>query len=763
VARSAVLLVLAALLIVPSWLRLEVGSAQATDVAEMLALGVLPALALALGYRRRVVAGIAVAAALTALGAAFGVAVTEARPGGEHDFFGPVVGGLKDGFLGFYDTDLPFQRGDFPLMHSVVLVAIFGFFAGTGMLVAARRPIGAALVFVISVGWPATLVPGGRPLQLGALALAGVLAILFLLRTGARPTRGLAQGAAVALVLVLAAAAASSSNAVSKGAFLSWQGWDPYDRPDDPVGVRYVWNSHYQGISFPEKRTEVLRVHVDGPKRSLYWRATALDDYTGTGWAESLTLGSATGADEIDAAGLNPLLPRRASNENRWVRQDVTVEALRDQHLSGAAQPVRWRPPQDAQVRISAGEIAVLPRSLRRGQRYTVLSYVPEAKPSQLARAGTEYPDGIQEFLEVVQTVEVAPFGTSGRTALMDVFFDRYREDFLISVNRPLYDQAREVVGEARTPYAAAVALEAWFRTRGGFRYDERPPLPSGAEPALVDFVLNHKRGYCQHYAGAMALMLRLLGVPARVAAGFTSGSYDEDEREWTVTDHEAHTWVEVYFPRFGWLPFDPTPGRGVLDIAYSPVQRSFDTSDAFRDPSLLGGSATLDALRRQLQGRPGLEDAAGLSGSGGGGGSVVRERGPSLLALAALVLGGAFLLVAGLKAVRRRVRFAARDPRALAAACRRDLVGFLADQGYELPASATLPELGSMIERDYAIDTAPFVQTATLARFGPPEDAGQAIRRARRELRRIRGEIRRQLGVVARVRGVVSLRSLTT
>ena len=76
-----------------------------------------------------------------------------------------------------------------------------------------------------------------------------------------------------------------------------------------------------------------------------------------------------------------------------------------------------------------------------------------------------------------------------------------------------------------------------------------------------------------------MALMLRYLGIPARVGAGFTSGSYDADNRRWKVTDHDAHTWVEVWFRGYGWLPFDPTPGRGDLDGAYSAASVGFNAA----------------------------------------------------------------------------------------------------------------------------------------------------------------------------------------
>jgi transglutaminase-like putative cysteine protease len=568
------------------------------------------------------------------------------------------------------------------------------------------------------------------------------------------------QGIAVAVVLIAAAALASTSEAVAKGAFLSWQSWDPYDRPDTPVGVQYIWNSHYLGIHFPKKKTTVFRVRVPGPQRNLYWRATTLDDYTGTGWQEDLDLGEARSEDQFGVPGV----AARARNQSNWVRQDVTVEALRDNHLMASAQPVRWNPPSGAEFQDENGDIVVLPQALHRGQRFSVWSFVPRARPSDLAKAGTEYPQAIDRYLDVIQGGGRVPkFGTPNRETLMDIFFNATWEgDFLMQANRPLYDAARDVVGNAQTPYAATVALVAWFRRDGGFRYDQTPPLPGPGEPALPDFVTRTKRGYCQHYAGAMALMLRYLGVPARVAAGFTSGSYDVDKHEWKVTDHEAHDWVEVYFPGWGWMPFDPTPGRGLLNAAYDPSSPAFDT----RDTSSLQGSTVLDSLRREAQrsqGRPGLESVSGASNRGRGAATtIVQDKGPSIVALAFLVLAAALGLVVGLKALLRALRFAGRDPRTLAAAYRKDLVGFLADQGYELPPSATLAEVGEALDRYYAVDAGPFVRSATVARFGRPTQAEDAVVRARRELKRVRRDLKHQLSATSRFRGAISLRSLT-
>jgi hypothetical protein len=125
------------------------------------------------------------------------------------------------------------------------------------------------------------------------------------------------------------------------------------------------------------------------------------------------------------------------------------------------------------------------------------------------------------------------------------------------------------------------------------------------------------------------------------------------------------------------------------------------------------------------------------------------------LLALAAA------LLLSAAKLVRRGIRYLTRDPRALAGATRRDLVGFMADQGVPVPVSATPTELGQVLERHFGVDPTRLVEALTVARFGPPDRAGEAATRARRELRRVRKALRTRLSVSSRTRGLLSLRSL--
>jgi hypothetical protein len=325
------------------------------------------------------------------------------------------------------------------------------------------------------------------------------------------------------------------------------------------------------------------------------------------------------------------------------------------------------------------------------------------------------------------------------------------------------YEKAREVVGRARSPYGAAVAIETWLRTTGGFVYDQKPRTAS-TDP-LVNFVLKSKRGYCQHFAGAMALMLRYLGVPARVAEGFTSGKYDPDSKTWTVTDHDAHAWVEVWFRGYGWLPFDPTPGRGSLSARYSASAAGFDTSLA----TLLVRGA-LQRVLRQYDDRHHASDrdtiGGGLSaadprrapGNSSGG---AAHRGGSLGKLLALAVAFIVLLIALAKTALRRTRYATHDPRRLAYACRHELVDFLADQGVRIPPSAAPDELARRLRERLEVDARPFAASLAQARYGPLETAPDAARRARSELRDVQAQIRSRVGRLRRARGLISLRSL--
>jgi transglutaminase-like putative cysteine protease len=534
----------------------------------------------------------------------------------------------------------------------------------------------------------------------------------------------------------------SSSSAVAKRELVHWQGWDFYDAPQAPVSVSYVWDAQYGGIRFPARRTTVLK--IEAPARSLYWRATTLDTFAGDAWLERRANG-------------DPPPPRAARDPRNLVREDVTVEALSDIHLLGGSVPVAFHAGDAPLVRPAPG-VALLPQGLTRGFRYTAWSYAPQPSPAALARSQPRYPAalvGPGGFVDVDPLLAAPPFAATGRAARIRHLFADHPE---LEPYEPLARTALAETAGARTPYRAALDLESWLRYRGGFRYDEHPP--TFATDPLVGFVVQTRRGYCQHFAGAMALMLRYLGIPARVAEGFTTGTYDPKHGVWTVTDHDAHAWVEVWFRGYGWLPFDPTPGRGRLDAAYSAASPRFRRTSG-ELARALGVEDPADIKLERAFGER-LGGLAGGLGAGGGGTPVHRgSRGGSLLELLGLVLVGIAAAIVVAKVVLRRARYVTRDPRRVAAACRRELADFLLDQGLDVTRGATLHELGALVATELSAQPAEFVAAASAARFGRPEPASEAARRARRELRVLVRQLRRRLTRVERARGLLSLRSL--
>jgi protein-glutamine gamma-glutamyltransferase len=729
--RTAALSLLAGLLIGWSWMRLEKGE---PTLLWPIVVGILPSL---LPTTRLRLAALPLAV-LLGLNHATGTAwPREAWPR------------LVDGFYLYYDVPLPFAWAGQPLMHGIVVVTVLGFTLAISLAIAERRALLATGLLVAGMAWPATLLTSSNTLGRGAVILAAALVLLGGLSNAAR----LQQGSIAAAVVVVAAVLVAGVPAVAKGAFLGWETWEPSGKREMPVSVGFVWDSNYGALTWPDRKTTVLT--IEAPPISRYWRATTLDVFNGDYWLES-TL-------EVQPDPLiDPLLPAAARNEKQQLRAHVKVEALQDNRLIAASVPVRYEIDNgDLFVLYQSTGTAYVPGYVPRGTTYTSWSYAARPSPQALARSAPIYPAALERYLIVQSRTATPPsphFGSPGRREAMERIF---AQNPSLRSYRPLYERALAIAGDAPSPYAAVVELETSFRNGQNYVYDQNPTT-KGDLPPLVEFVTRTHRGYCQHFAGAMALMLRYLGIPARVGAGFTSGSYDEDKGRWTVTDHDAHTWVEVWFRGHGWVPFDPTPGRGDLDGAYSAASLGFNAAavSAAIAAGLDAADYKLDTERfdrggnvgRGADGRDLPGDIAGTS-SGGDEGSLLR-----LLALAALALAAGIAL---LKLALRRARFLTSDPRKLAAACRRELGEFLADQKITIPESATPAELGEVLRREVALDVAPFVDAVNAARYGPPESSAEAARRARRELRRIERALRRQLSPWERVRGLVSVRSL--
>ncbi|MFN8222528.1 MAG: transglutaminaseTgpA domain-containing protein [Gaiellales bacterium] len=683
----------------------------------------LPALlGLPLCFVRRVFVG-----AVLAGGASLALAGAVARkwPRG-------ALGELGDGLRRAAEVGAPYNPGAEPELHNLVMVSVAIASVAIALAIVAQRPVLAGALAIAAIGYPATLHERHRVVLGIAVSIAALWPALL---AGARAPRRLAVGAAfVVAATVTAVALGRVAGLAPEQAALAWQGWSPLGGNRSAATIRSIWAANYGGIDFPRKPTTVLRIRA--PHRLAYWRASTLDLFADDRWLESLLpveLGPATRRLEPDGLG---------AETGRVVRQDVTVEAYADDRLPALTEPVAVSTTAVTRVFALSGGVLFAPAGISRGDRYTIWSRVPRPSPAELASAGTGYPSGLGRYLGLGHT-EFLAFGSPGRVADTEARFDpeRYPE---LSAYAPLWRKARSLTRRARSPYEAAIAIESWLRATGGFGYTESPPAPPAGVPPLVDFATRTKLGYCQHYAGTMALMLRTLGVPSRVAVGFTSGRWRDGE--WIVTDHEAHAWVEVWFPRFGWLPFDPTPGRGTISADYTIAS---DSADAVR---ALGTGRFLqpEAVPKPPTVSPGAATTRGPA----------RGRVPwwGVIAVSLALVGMG--VVPGLKAARRLQRFRTSEPRALAAAVRLDLAELLRDHGVELPAQPSLARLRAELAR-LGVDARALEADAARARYARPDESRDAARRLERGLRAVRDALRESRGRLATLRATYSLRSL--
>ncbi|MFC1443885.1 DUF3488 and transglutaminase-like domain-containing protein [Streptacidiphilus sp. N1-10] len=206
-----------------------------------------------------------------------------------------------------------------------------------------------------------------------------------------------------------------------------------------------------------------------------------------------------------------------------------------------------------------------------------------------------------------------------------------------------IHDTAVSVTHGATTAYDKAVALQNWFTTTGGFTYDTTVKDDTSSN-AMVDFLRNRK-GFCVHFAGTMAAMARSLGIPARVAIGFTPGEQQSDG-SWKVGTKNAHAWPELYFSGVGWIRFEPTPHVGFTPD-YTVATTSGGTSAASTAPTQTststGPTASTSAgcpVQERRAGFCGQDSATGATGTGTG------SSWPTPLELTGLVLAGLLVLI---------------------------------------------------------------------------------------------------------------------
>jgi transglutaminase-like putative cysteine protease len=468
-----------------------------------------------------------------------------------------------------------------------------------------------------------------------------------------------------------------------------------------PTGTEtFDWFQGYGPYNWPTDGKQVLLVKAAHP---YYWKTENLDDFDGTGWVEAQQNLSSVGAAPPTAPA--PSLAAAAT----WTQTlRITIGGMytSDVIASGTAQA-----PQDVPGGVTPGASSgtwIANQQLGPGDAYVVKVYTPDPTAAELGAAGTSFPADLSYYREIflpvagarsiAGTIAFPAFGSSAPTVAGDAYI---ASTLGASPYAAAYSLAQRLAAGEPTPYAFVERVQQYLQH--GYTYNLDAPI--SAYP-LETFLFKDKYGYCQQFAGAMALLLRMGGIPARVAVGFTPGTYSASSGEFTVADTDAHAWVEVWFPTYGWVAFNPTPTATV-----SSLQKP------------LGGGSTLP--------RPA---AAGFKDRGGAPTPTTSSRhsggsGPGVAAIAAIAL----LLGLGGAAVAWWLHSRAREP-ASSDELLAELERALRRSSVELTPATTLADLERRFRR--SIEAAEYVHAVARGRYAdltePPTPAQRRALRAK-------------------------------
>ncbi len=661
---------------------------------------------------------------------------------------------IPDGLRTASDTGLPVSVAEHPELAALldlVLAALAATIAW--QILARRRPVAGLVALGVGLAYRWTVEPPDDGVAMGALALAAVAAILALASWEGGGGERAARRAAGALVLggvAVIIGAGLGAGPVQAGE--PWWGWKDWEvGGGQPAAASALdLRQRYGALDWPATPRVALTVESES---NLPLRAVVLEDFDGVAFQLADPLAGSTGERLVPVVG-NAITVEEPDGIGPSITQRVSLVGASSQVLLFSGRPRRVEGPFAGTARIAAGAVQ-LQRPLEPGDDYTVRTVVPKPRPADLVGAEPYDPAAIPAASTRLRggygtdPVDVPAWG-SGEPAPADDALGPYAA---------VRDLAREVAGDAETPYAAVNRIESHLRRR--YVYDEQPPyptsIPDGAgspadNPPLADFLLSSSRGFCQHFAGGMAVMLRTLGIPSRIAVGYGTGRFDAEREAWVVLDRDAHSWVEVWFPGRGWLPFDPTPGRSAPNPAsvsspeYAPSRFEIDLGgieDAAVEPPAADPTGPEE---------PEEEEPAPAASSGGGGGGPPWEW--ALLALA--------LPLVAVPAARagRRVRARRRgDERARVISAARDLETSLDALGWAPPRAGSPSERAADLRERTGVNASALYRRAALARYAaapPPAGAGSA---AWREAGRLRRAVRRRASLGRRLRAAFAIR----
>ncbi len=262
-----------------------------------------------------------------------------------------------------------------------------------------------------------------------------------------------------------------------------------------------------------QAETELFTVQATS---SSYWRVSALPQFDGDRW--DLPDG---GLESLDDRG-NVALPGSEQND-----QLVTILELRGALIPAAPEPLTARGP-NAHYNALTSSVLKTESQLDEGDTYEISSAMPRVTPEQLR-------------------------GTSSASPPDPIFLDLPDD-----LHPDVAATAAQVTAAGPTAFDKLVLLQDWFRDTFTYSTD----VPDGNGTSAIMSFLENRIGYCEQFSATFAAMARTLGLPSRVAVGFTQGEQLADG-SFVVRGRNAHAWPEVWFDGLGWVPFEPTPGRG--------------------------------------------------------------------------------------------------------------------------------------------------------------------------------------------------------
>jgi len=309
-------------------------------------------------------------------------------------------------------------------------------------------------------------------------------------------------------------------------------GSNPFDSPP-----QFNPNSYYGFNPYMDLRARgnlsdeiVLKVRSDSYG---YYRGLVFDRYNGKGWE----MGSADTTEIMtDEAPFTLTLPDSRVLAFKTQVQSFFVQTDLPNIIFAAWKPEQLFFPAN-RIKVDGSGSLRSPFPLTEGTIYSVITDQPVYDAATLRRFPRE------------TDARAAP----NYTELPD-------DDATLEVRR----LAGEITNPYNNRYDQMQAIEQYLKDN--YAYDLTVPPQTEETDAVAYFLFQEKRGYCEHFASAMAVLARSAGVPARVVTGYSGGTYNPFTALWEIKQSDAHAWVEVYFGRAGWVPFDPTPGFDVPD-----------------------------------------------------------------------------------------------------------------------------------------------------------------------------------------------------